>query len=167
VKHGVADGTHMPAEIRDRLCGNFGGDFAEKIDREFEHRAFLVDHTVELAVKAPTKMTAARQFAHILRDSCDLKRRAVDAGIVPVGVPDENGMVGRDCIEFPSRKISALHEIVEIRADYPLLFRRARGDLLQMRNELFAGRVNSSKADADDATLIERIDCATAHTSVP
>jgi putative SOS response-associated peptidase YedK len=28
-------------------------------------------------------------------------------------------------------------------------------------------RVNSSKADADDATLIERIDCATAHTSVP
>ena len=28
-------------------------------------------------------------------------------------------------------------------------------------------RVNSSKADADDATLIERIDCATTHTSVP
>jgi putative SOS response-associated peptidase YedK len=28
-------------------------------------------------------------------------------------------------------------------------------------------RVNSSKADADDTTLIERIDCATTHTSVP
>jgi hypothetical protein len=28
-------------------------------------------------------------------------------------------------------------------------------------------RVNSSKADADDATLIERIDCATARISVP
>ena len=27
--------------------------------------------------------------------------------------------------------------------------------------------LNSSKADADDATLIERIDCATTHTSVP
>jgi hypothetical protein len=59
-------------------------------------------------------MTIARQFARILRDSCDLERRAVDAGIVPVGVPDENGMVGRDCIESPSRKISALQEIVEI-----------------------------------------------------
>ena len=96
---------------------------------------------LELAVRAPTEMTTARQFAHILRDSCDLKRRAVDAGIVPVGVPAENGMVGRDCIESPSRKISALQEIVEIRADYPLLFRRARGDLLQMRNEPFAGRI--------------------------
>ena len=28
-----------------------------------------------------------------------------------------------------------------IGADYPLPFRRGRGDLLQMRNELFAGRI--------------------------
>ena len=104
------------------------------VDREFEHRAFLVDHAVELAVRAPTEMTTARQFAHILRDSCDPERRAIDGGVVPVGVPDENRIVGRDCIEFPSRKIPALQKIVEIGADYPLPFRRARGDLLQIRN---------------------------------
>ena len=87
-------------------------------------------------------MTAARQFADILCDSCDLKRLAVDAGVVPVGVPDENRMVGRNRIQFRPREISALQEIVEIRADDPLLVRRARGDLLlQMRDKIFAGRI--------------------------
>ena len=37
----------------------------------------------------------------------------------------------------------------------------------EQRDRRRAKRVDSSKADADDATLIERVDCATAHTSVP
>ncbi len=80
--------------MRDRLGRDFGRDFAEEMDREFEHRAFLVDQAVELAVGAPAEMTAARQIAYILGDSRDFKRFAVDAGVVPIGVPDENRMVG-------------------------------------------------------------------------
>ena len=40
------------AVIRDRLGRDFRRDLAEEMDREFEHRAFLVDHAVELAVGA-------------------------------------------------------------------------------------------------------------------
>jgi putative SOS response-associated peptidase YedK len=45
------------------------------------------------------------------------------------------------------------------------ILKPAPNDLLQRRP--VSKRITSSKADADDATLIERIDCATAHTSVP
>ena len=80
--------------MRDRLSRDCGRDFAEEVDREFEHRAFLVDQAVEFAVSAPAEMTAARHVAYILGDSRDFKRFAVDAGVVPIGVPDENRMVG-------------------------------------------------------------------------
>ena len=141
VQHGVADGGDMPGVIRDRLGRDIGRDLAEEVDREFEHRAFLVDHAVELAVRPPTEMTAARHFADILGDSRDLQRFAVDAGVVPVGVPDEYRMVGRDRIEFGPREIPALQKIVEIGADDPLPFRRVSRFLLQMRDEFFAGRI--------------------------
>ena len=131
----------MPGIIRDRLSRDLGRDLGEEVDREFEHRAFLVNHAVELAVGAPAEMTAARQIADILGDSRDLQRLAVDAGVVPVGVPDENRMVGRDRIQFRPREIPALQKIVEIGADDPLPFRRARRLLLQMRDEFFTGRI--------------------------
>ena len=60
---------------------------------------------------------------------------------MPVGVPDENRMVGRNRIQFVPRKIPALQQIVEIGADDPLPLRRARRLLLQMRDEFFAGRI--------------------------
>ena len=141
VQHRVADGTDMPAEIRDRFGRDLGRDLAEEVDREFEHRAFLVDHAVELAVGAAAEMAAARQFADILGDIGDLQRLAVDAGVMPVGVPDEDRMVGRNLIEFGPRKIAALQQIVEIGADDPLPLRRARRLLLEMRDKFFAGRI--------------------------
>ena len=127
--------------IRDRLGRDLGRDLAEEVDREFEHRAFLVDDAVELAVGAAAEMAAARQFADILGDSGDLQRLAVDAGVMPIGVPDEDRMVGRDRVEFGPREVAALQQIVEIGADDPLPLGRARRLLLEMRDELFAGRI--------------------------
>ena len=56
----------MRGIMGDSLSRDFGRDFAEEVDREFEHRAFLVNQAVELAVSAPAEMTAARQIAYIL-----------------------------------------------------------------------------------------------------
>jgi hypothetical protein len=50
-------------------------------------------------------------------------------------------MVGRDRIEFDSREIAALQKVVEIGADDPLPFRRARRFLLQIRDKLFVSRI--------------------------
>ena len=52
---------------------------------EFEHCALFVNHAVELAVGPATEMTAPGQIANILCDSCNLKRLAVDAGVMPIG----------------------------------------------------------------------------------
>src|SRR5271156_5288964 len=100
----------MPGVIRDRLGCNVGRDLAEEVGREFEHRAFFVDEAVELAVGPPTEMAATRQFPDILRNSCDLQRFAVDAGVVPVGVPDKDRMLSRDQIELCPRKNPRLAE---------------------------------------------------------
>src|ERR1700722_10166681 len=105
---------------------------------EFEHRALFVNHAVELAVDPTAEMTAPRQTANILCDSCNLKRLAVDAGVVTVGVPDENRMVGRNRVQFRQGKIAALQKIVEIRADDPLPARRGSRFLLEMRDKIFA-----------------------------
>ena len=78
----------------DRLGRDLRRDLGEEMDREFEHRAFLVDHAVELAVSAAAEMAAARQFADILADTGDLERLAVDAGVMQIDVPDETA-IGR------------------------------------------------------------------------
>src|SRR5580693_10130358 len=108
---------------------------------EFEHRALFVNHAVELAVGSAAEMTAPRQIANILCDSCNLKRLAVDAGVMPIGVPDENRMVGRNRIQLREREIAALQKIVEIGADDPLSVWRGRRLLLEMRDKTFAGRI--------------------------
>ena len=113
----------MPGVIRDRLGRDLGRDLAEEVDREFEHRAFLVDQAVELAVRPTAEMAAARQVADILGDPRDFQRLAVDAGVVPVGVPDEDRMIGRNRVQFRPREIPALQKIVEIGADDPLPLR--------------------------------------------
>ena len=100
------------------------------MDGEFEHRALFVNHAVELAVGSAAEMTAPRQIANILRDSRNLKRLAVDAGVMPIGVPDENRMVGRNRIQLREREIAALQKIVEIGADDPLPVWRGRRLLL-------------------------------------
>src|ERR1700733_15061633 len=108
---------------------------------EFEHRALFVNHAVELAVGSAAEMTAPRQIANILCDSCNLKRLAVDAGVMPIGVPDENRMVGRNRIQLREREIAALQKIVEIGADDPLPLRRGGRLLFQMRDKIFTGRI--------------------------
>ena len=101
---------------RDRLGCDFGRDLGEEMDREFEHRAFLVDHAVELAVSAAAEMAAARQFADILADSGDFERLPIDAGVMQIDVPDENRVIARNFVEFVARKVAALQKIVEIGA---------------------------------------------------
>ena len=90
--------------------------------REFEHRAFLIDHAVELGVRVAAKMAAARQFADVLANSGDLQRLAVDAGVMQIDVPNEDRVIGRDAVEFGFREVAALQQIVEIGADDPLPF---------------------------------------------
>ena len=137
----IADGSDMLSVIRDRFGRDFGRDLAKEMDREFKHRAFLVDQAVELAVGTPAEMAAARQFTDILADAGDLERLAVYAGVVQVDVPDQNRVICRNGVELAARKIATLQQIVEIGADDPLLLRRNGRLLLEMRDKFFAGRI--------------------------
>jgi hypothetical protein len=112
------------------FAANFGRDLPEEMNREFEHRAFLVDHAIELAV-----LGAARQFADIFADTGDFERFGVDARVVQVDVPNEDRVIARNLVELVACEITALEQVVEVRADDPLSFRRARHFLLENINE--------------------------------
>jgi hypothetical protein len=53
-------------------------------------------------------MAAARQHPAILANPGDFERLAVDAGVVQIDVPDEDGVIARNRVELVARKIAAL-----------------------------------------------------------
>ena len=135
---GIAGGSDGPQIIARRLGGELRRDLRQREGYEFQERALFVDEAVQLALVVPAEMSPARQRADIIRNAGDLERHAVDAGVVPVGVPDEDRVARRNRIQFLARKIAALQKIVEIGTTDPLAGRRAGGDRTQFGQQLAA-----------------------------
>ena len=100
-------------------------------------------------------MAAARQFADVLGDAGGRQRGAVHAGVMAVGVPDEDRRGGGDLVELLARQVAALQQVVEVGGQNPLALRRRLDQNAKVGDQVIAGLV-LQVADIGEQLEIER-----------